>query len=171
MRLAAAAISLSWVTVLSPDSIDFPQARLRRMNDFRERTEFLDQRLGQRLDVAARAGAEQHHLQQLVIAQGVGSGAMKAIAQPLPMAVIMRGFGGLIVWFAGLRGHRRNMPCRSVFAISNCQMTAWPRGKSGRYRRLFSRAVRPPGEFGARRRRADPMRAMQRHPTVAPCRR
>src|SRR5258705_9657239 len=142
MRLAAAAISLSWVTVLSPDSIDFPQARLRRMNDFRERTEFLDQRLGQRLDVAARAGAEQHHLQQLVIAQGVGSGAMKAIAQPLPMAVIMRFFGGLIVWFAAFRGHRRNMPCRSVFAISNCQMTAWPRGKSGRYRRLLAASFR-----------------------------
>jgi len=41
---------------LVPDSIDFPQARLWRMNDFRERTEFLDQRLGQRFDVAARTG-------------------------------------------------------------------------------------------------------------------
>src|SRR5260370_5743071 len=31
---------------------------------------------------------------------------MKALAQPLPMAVVMRRLGGLILWFAGFRVHR-----------------------------------------------------------------
>jgi hypothetical protein len=94
------------------DAVDFAQPRIWRMDDFGERAEFLQQRFGQRLDVAARPGAEQHHLQQFVIAQGVGPGAVKALAQPLAMAVIMRGLGGLILGIAGLRGHRRQ-PCRA----------------------------------------------------------
>src|SRR6266446_2605095 len=101
------------------------------------------------------------------IAHIVGSGAIKAIAQPLPMAVIMRFFGGLIVWFAALRGHRRNMPCRSIFAISNCQMTAWPRGKSGRYRRLLAVALRQREDFDAVRGHADRMLELRRQRTVA----
>ena len=78
---------------------DFAQARFRCVHDFGERTEGLEQRLGQRLDVALCFGREQHHLQQFVIAQGVRSGAMKALAQPLPMAVIVRRLGRLHLRF------------------------------------------------------------------------
>jgi len=76
------------------------------VNDLGERAEFLEQRFGQRLHVAPGLGCEQHHLQQLVIAQGVGPGAMKALAQPLAVAEIMRRLCRLILWFAGFGRHR-----------------------------------------------------------------
>jgi hypothetical protein len=75
-------------------AIDFAQPGRRCVNGFGERAEFGDQRFGQRLDVAPGQRAEQHHLQQFIVAQGIRSGAKKALAQPHPMAVIMRRFGG-----------------------------------------------------------------------------
>jgi hypothetical protein len=48
--------------------------------------DFFEQGFGRRLHVAPGLGCEQHHLQQLVVAQGVGPGAMKALAQPLGSA-------------------------------------------------------------------------------------
>jgi hypothetical protein len=72
--------------------------RPRRRHDLGERAELGDQRLGERLDVAARDGAEQHQLQQLVFGDGVGSAAEEAFPQPLAMAEIMRrAFGGAAV--------------------------------------------------------------------------
>jgi hypothetical protein len=69
---------------------DLAKPRLRGMDRFGERTEFLDQRLCQWLDVAAWDGAKQHHLKQFVIVKRVGAGPTKALPQPFAMAVIMR---------------------------------------------------------------------------------
>jgi hypothetical protein len=75
------------------------------MNHLGERAEFADQHFGERLDVGARLRAEQHHLQQLVVAQCARPSAMEAVAQPHPMAVIMRRVvAGLI---AGIGRHWR----------------------------------------------------------------
>src|ERR1700722_14785211 len=60
------------------------------MDGFRERAKGLDQGLGQRLDVAARDDAEQHHFEQFVVAERAGPRLAKTFAQPYPMAVIMR---------------------------------------------------------------------------------
>ena len=55
-------------------------------------------------------------IQELIIAQRRWAGAAKPLAQPLPMAVIMRrlrisGFGRLLIGaFAGLAAHVRNVP-------------------------------------------------------------
>jgi len=46
----------------------------RRRQDGGHRAEARDQRLGQRLDVAARDGAEQHQLQQFIIGERLGPG-------------------------------------------------------------------------------------------------
>jgi len=63
------------------------------VNHLGERSEFCDQRLGQRLDVAPRQRAKQYHFEQFVIIQRIGAGVAKAVTQPFAMAVIMRGLG------------------------------------------------------------------------------
>ena len=80
--------------------VDFAQARFRRVDDFGKGAEFLQQRLCQRFGVAAGQRREQRHLQQLIVAQRVRPGAVKPLAQPFAMAVIMRRLGGLVagVW-------------------------------------------------------------------------
>ena len=62
----------------------------RRGNNFRERAERRNQRLGQRFDIAPGLGAEQHRFQEFVIRERIGASLAKALAQALPMAVIMR---------------------------------------------------------------------------------
>ena len=89
------------------DALDFAQPRDRRMNHLGKGAECLEQRFGQRLGVAPGQRRKQRHLQQFVIAQRIGPGVVKALAQPLAMAVIMRRLGGFDrLRFAGLRGHR-----------------------------------------------------------------
>jgi len=78
------------------DPLDLAQPRLRRMDGFGKRAEFLQEQLGERLGVAARDRRIQGHLQQLVIAQRIGARAVEPFAQPLAMAVIMRLLGGCI---------------------------------------------------------------------------
>lgn len=93
------------------EAADLTQPRFGRVHRFGERAELADQRLGQRLDVAPRQRAEQHHLQQFIVAQRVGAGAAKALAQPLAMAVIMRGLfkaGQGIDGLLGICGHGHN---------------------------------------------------------------
>ena len=92
------------------EALDFAQAASSGgMDRFGERAKGLDQRLGQRLDVAARDGAEQHHFEQFVVAQRVCSRLAKALAQTFAMAVIMRRLLArclLVNWIAGLVAHR-----------------------------------------------------------------
>jgi hypothetical protein len=93
------------------------------VNDFGERAEFLEQRLGQWLDVALGFGREQHHLEQFIVVQRVGSCAVKALTQPLTMAVVMRRLGGLGLAIVGLRGHGTNHAVAVSFCnreLSNC---------------------------------------------------
>ena len=52
MRLAAAAISLSWLIEASLIPLDFAQARFRCVHDFGERAELLEQGFGQGLGIA-----------------------------------------------------------------------------------------------------------------------
>ena len=100
------------------DAIDFAQPRHRRVNDFGERAEFLQQRLGQRLGVAPRQRRKQRHLQQFVIAQRLRPGAVEALAQPFAMAVIMRRLGGLRSWGCwSWRASAATMPCRPVLQL------------------------------------------------------
>ena len=72
-------------------ALDLGQPGRRRDDHFGEGAEFGDQVLGQRLDVALRDGAEQHQFEQFVVADGLGAGLAEARAQPLAVAVIMRG--------------------------------------------------------------------------------
>ncbi|MGY3471360.1 hypothetical protein ACVW0I_008231 [Bradyrhizobium sp. LM6.11] len=74
------------------DAVDLAQARHRGMDDFGERAERLDERLRQRLGVAPRQRRKQGHLQQLVVAERIRTGAVEALAQPLAMAEIVRRF-------------------------------------------------------------------------------
>lgn len=57
---------------------------------FGERSELGDQVFCERLDVALRDGAEKHELQEFVIAHRFGAGLPEAVAQPFPVAVIVR---------------------------------------------------------------------------------
>ena len=78
---------------LAEPSTSFEPLR-RRRNHLGERAEFLEQRLGERLHVALRDGAEQHQLQHLVVGERLRPGFEEARAQALAMAVIVRrGFG------------------------------------------------------------------------------
>ncbi len=63
-----------------------------RGDDVGEASEFLDQRLGQRLGVALGNRHEEQEFKQLVIGKRVGAAGDKALPQPLTMAVIMWNF-------------------------------------------------------------------------------
>ncbi len=115
MRLATAAIRLDVGDGLFAEPVDFLQPGLRRVNDFGERAELIDQRFGQRLDVAARQAAKQQHLQQFIVVERIRPGKTETLAQPLAMAEIMRRGGlGPIVGLVGLAGHGANhaVACR-----------------------------------------------------------
>ena len=97
-------------------AFDFGKASWRRRNHFGERAEFDDEVFGQRFDVALRDGAEQHELQQFVIADRLGPGLPKTAAQPLAMAVVVgrarqpagRGFSRLSVMKVHPGAYTRN---------------------------------------------------------------
>jgi len=63
-------------------------------------------------DVAARLGGEQHHLQQFIVAQGIRPRPAESLAQPHPVAVVVRRFGGLGVGRSVRFGRHRRQPCR-----------------------------------------------------------
>ena len=69
--------------------VDFGEPRRFGGDRLGERAETLDQRLGERLDVAPRDGAKQHQLDQLVIGDGLGAGLQQALAQARAMSVVM----------------------------------------------------------------------------------
>ena len=71
-------------------ALDLGEPGLWRGDYLGERTEFGDQLLGQRLDVALRDGAERHQFEQLVVAHRLGAGFAEAGAQSFAVAVIMR---------------------------------------------------------------------------------
>ena len=54
-----------------------------------EGAEARNQRLGQRLHIAPRHGAEQDQLEKLIIGQRLGAALAEPVAQPLAVAVIM----------------------------------------------------------------------------------
>src|SRR5262249_10504115 len=79
----------------------FGEPRLRRCNYLGKGAEFRQQRLGERLDVAARQRAKQPQLQQLIVRQSVGADFAEAAAQAFAMTVIVRrGVGKLAITFA-----------------------------------------------------------------------
>jgi hypothetical protein len=75
-------------------ALHLAQTRFRSGNHFGEGAEFGEQRLGQKLHVAAGQRAEQQELQEFVVAERIGAGFAEPRAQTLAMAVVMRvGFG------------------------------------------------------------------------------
>src|SRR3954453_7136774 len=103
------------------NAVHLAQARHRCMHDLGKRAKNLDQRLRQRLGVTPRQRRKQRHLQQLVVAERVCSGAVEALAQPFAMAEIVRRFFGLALVVVGLGGHRPPaLPRAIVFATVNC---------------------------------------------------
>src|SRR6185312_7470711 len=61
-----------------------------RRHHFGEGTEFGDQLLGQRLDVALRNGTKQNKFQKLIVADGIRPSFAETRPQPLAVAVVMR---------------------------------------------------------------------------------
>ena len=59
-----------------------------------ERAEAGDESFGERLDVAPRHGAEKNEFEQFILAQGIGAAFAEPVAQPLPVAEVMRRVGG-----------------------------------------------------------------------------
>jgi hypothetical protein len=105
------------------NAFDFAQARFGGMDGFRERAESPDQGLGQRLHVATGNNAEQHHFEQLIVAERAR--LAKALAQPFPMAVVMRRLlarGLRIDWIAGVAAHR--LQCAVVAKFCNREVRA-----------------------------------------------
>ena len=74
--------------------LDFVQTLGARRHDLGERAEAGDERFGERLDVAPWHGAEKNELEQFILAQGIGAALAEPVAQPLPVAEIMRWAGG-----------------------------------------------------------------------------
>src|SRR5215831_4024971 len=72
------------------EPIDLGKTRPWRRDHLAERAEFRNQGLRQRLDVPAWQRAKQHELKKLVIGDRIAAGLAEALAQALPMAVIMR---------------------------------------------------------------------------------
>ena len=72
------------------DVVDLAQQMLRRVENFCERAEPPDQRLGQIFRVAPRNSSEQDKLKQFVVRHGIAAAFREALAQPLPMARLAR---------------------------------------------------------------------------------
>jgi hypothetical protein len=101
-RLAAACTELELGDGGVSHALHLGETGRRRRHRLGEGAEAGDQLLGQRLDVALRDGAEQHQLEQFVVADRVRAGLAKARAQPFAVAVIMRrGLGEAGFIFAG----------------------------------------------------------------------
>ena len=64
------------------DAVDFRQPFRAGGEDFGQRAESADQRLGDRLGVAARHHAKQHEFEKFVVGQGIGA-EQEAVAQPV----------------------------------------------------------------------------------------
>ena len=139
MRVAAAADQFELVDRGVADAVDLAKQRLRRVDHLRERAEFLQQRFRDRLHVAPRLRREQHHLQQFVIAQRVGAGARKSLAQPRPMAVIMRRLGGRAFRCVGLVVHRHKCAVPVSFCNREVAVIAQAWRKSVRWSRWGAR--------------------------------
>ena len=84
-RRAAARTSFSCVTAVLPDALDLLEPLRRRVDHLGKGAEPLQQPLGQVLGVAAGNGAEQHHLEQLVVGQRLRPAAHEALLQSLAM--------------------------------------------------------------------------------------
>ena len=76
------------------------------MNNFGKGAELFQQGFRQRFCIAPGQGSKQRQFKQFIVAQRIRPGAVKAFAQPLAMAVVMRRFGGFVLGLAGLAGHR-----------------------------------------------------------------
>src|SRR5580704_18505978 len=74
--------------------LDLAQTLGARRHDLGERAEAGDKSLRERLDVAPRHGAEKNELEQFILAQGIGAALAESVAQPLPVAEVMRRVGG-----------------------------------------------------------------------------
>ena len=72
------------------DAVDLGEARGRRGEHLGEGAEAPDQLLGDRLHVAARDGAEEHELEQLVVGQRIAADLDEAGAQPVTVTVVVR---------------------------------------------------------------------------------
>ena len=82
------------------DAVDLGKPGFGRGDHVGERAETLDQRLGERFDVAAGNRPEQHQLQQFVVSQRLGADIPEACAKPLPMAMEMRRLGQFRLGFS-----------------------------------------------------------------------
>jgi len=74
--------------------LDFAQPLGARRYHLGERAEAGDESLGERLDITPRHGAEKNELEQFILAQGIGAAFAEPVAQPLPVAEVMRRVGG-----------------------------------------------------------------------------
>ena len=72
------------------DIIDFLEPGGRRGDHFGEGAEFLQQHLGERLDVAAGNGAKQQQFEQFIIGQSLGAALQESLAQPFAVAGVER---------------------------------------------------------------------------------
>ena len=81
------------------DALHFHEALGLGAQHFGEGAEAGEQVLGDRLGVATADGAEQHHLEQLVVRHGIGAALAEAVLQAVAMAEEMRrrGLGAGIV--------------------------------------------------------------------------
>src|SRR5262245_14284278 len=90
MSLSARAHELEFADGRLADAGDFAQEFVRSVHRLGKGAEAGDQRLGHGLGVAARRGAEQDQLEQLVLGEGVGAALAETAPEPLAMTVIMR---------------------------------------------------------------------------------
>src|ERR1700758_5622996 len=88
-RLAAASMIFSSTIAASPNPR--PRATLGPRRHGRcERAGPLDERFGERLDVAPRHGAKQNKLDEFIFGQCVAAALAEPLAQPLTMTKIVR---------------------------------------------------------------------------------
>jgi hypothetical protein len=71
------------------DAGNLAQQLFRRVHRLGEGAEAGNERLGQRLGIAPRRGAEQDQLEQLVVGEGVWPRLAEALPEPLAMTEIM----------------------------------------------------------------------------------
>jgi hypothetical protein len=89
------------------DAVDFGQALDWRSEGFGETAERLDQRFGDRFDVAARLGAEEEQLHQLIVLQAASASAREPLAQTLAVAA------AVVVRRIGFCAHARSVLAKS----------------------------------------------------------
>ena len=96
MRRLTAAMTRRSAATAATHSGNLAQQMRRRAQHPRQRAEAFEQRLGDRLGVAARNQAKQQQLEQLVVGERVGAGLVEAFTQAVAMAVhvLSRDFAG-----------------------------------------------------------------------------